>query len=177
ARSGGRLAAAAAGAAQGAGPIDDLFDGRLGVVTALGKRIPIADIYPVFACSIGGTQTERMLSADVQCSVFQIRTPGGEIHTIPVSEIRSFHSLTEDLVKQIERLARERAEAERKAAESQATSESVKDSKPFGFAAFTQLARSLETPMPDPAPAEPAPEPPEAPPEPAPDVHPEADPE
>ncbi len=118
-----------------------------------------------------------MLSADVQCSVFQIRTPGGEIHTIPVSEIRSFHSLTEDLVKQIERSARERAEAERKAAESQATSESVKDSKPFGFAAFTQLARSLETPMPDPAPAEPDPEPPEAPPEPAPDVHPEADPE
>ncbi len=108
----------------------ETFDGRLAVVTDLGVRVPIAEVHPVFACSVPGSEAERQLSNAVQCSVFQIRTPTGEVHTLPVHEIRSIHALSEELMQQLERAAmraQEQSEGE--------------ESRPFGFAAFTSLAR------------------------------------
>lgn len=109
------------------------FDGRMAVITQLGVRIAIADVYPLFACSVGETSLERALSEDVQCSVFQIRTPQGEVHTLPVHEIRSFHSLSEELMRQIA------------AASSRADQSGVKTTVPFGFGAYTSLARAAAT--------------------------------
>lgn len=109
------------------------FDGRLAIVTVQGVRIAIADVFPLFACSIEGSDVARELSADVQCTVFQIRTPQGEVFTLPVHEIRSFHSLSEELMAQIE------------AASARTNSAGTKTTVPFGFGAFTSLARSAET--------------------------------
>lgn len=106
------------------------FDGRMAVITQLGVRIAIADVFPLFACSVGETSLERALSEDVQCSVFQIRTPQGEVHTLPVHEIRSFHSLSEELMRQIA------------AASSREDESGVKTSVPFGFGAYTSLAKA-----------------------------------
>jgi hypothetical protein len=129
--SSGRLSADAKGAATGASPADELFDGRMAVITRLGQRIPIADVYPVFACSVPSHRgaRDRMLASDVQCSIFQIRTPSGEVYTLPVHEIVSIHALSESLLRKMEQAARENAESE-------------EPSAPFGFAAFTSLARS-----------------------------------
>ncbi len=107
----------------------ETFDGRLAVVTDLGVRIPIAEVHPVFACSVPGSEAERQLSHAVQCSVFQIRTPTGEVHTLPVHEIRSIHALSEQLMQQLEQAAMQ-AQAQREGEEA----------RPFGFAAFTSLA-------------------------------------
>lgn len=132
--SGGRLSPTPTGAATSPDPVDPLFDGRMAIVTTLGQRIPIADIYPVFACSLAhGTHAERMLSADVQSTVFQITTPTGEMYTLPVSQIASVHTLTEQLVRQLE------AHAAANAARGTPTNE---PGMPFGFEAFTSLARS-----------------------------------
>lgn len=109
------------------------FDGRMAVITQLGVRIAIADVYPLFACSVGETSLERALSEDVQCSVFQIRRPQGEVHTLPVHEIRSFHSLSEQLMRQIA------------AASSREDQSGVKTTVPFGFGAYTSLAKSATT--------------------------------
>ena len=106
------------------------FDGRMAIVTSLGERIPIADITPLFACSIGGTSHTRALSEDVQCTIFQIRTPSDEVYTFPIQEIRGFHALTAQAMQELE------ANAEANASGSTDT--------PFGFAAFTSLARELE---------------------------------
>lgn len=108
------------------------FDGRMGVVTTQGVRIGIADVYPLFACTIGQTDLERALSEDVQCSVFQIRSPQGEVFTLPVHEIRSFHSLSEELMDQIASAA------------SGEDAEGTRTNVPFGFGAFTSLARAAE---------------------------------
>jgi hypothetical protein len=108
------------------------FDGRLAVVTVQGVRIAIADVFPLFACSIEGSDMARELSADVQCTVFQIRTPQGEVFTLPVHEIRSFHSLSEELMAEIE------------AASARTNAAGTKTTVPFGFGAFTSLARSAE---------------------------------
>ncbi len=105
----------------------DLFDGRLAIISSLGTRIPIGDIKPVFGCGMK-TPGGNWLSNAVECSVFEISTPAGEIFTMPVHEIRSFHSLTPELMKQIEAAAGENEEAD----------------QPFGFAAFRSLARSSE---------------------------------
>ena len=111
----------------------DLFDGRTAVITRLGQRIPIADVYPVFACSVpSASEHDRMLSADVQCSVFQIRTPSGEVYTLPVHEIVAVHALSEALVKRLEEAAAEAFDKEQEG----------ENHQPFGFAAFTSLARS-----------------------------------
>ena len=112
----------------------DLFDGRLAIITTLGHRIPIGDIAPLFACGISGTDAEKSLSTAVECSVFQVRTPDGEVFTLPLHEMRMFHSLTEELV--------ERVKAAARAAEGR---DSPSDA-PFGFAAFTTLARQRGTP-------------------------------
>ncbi len=133
ATSGGRLSVGPKGAATGGSPVHDLFDGRMAVVTRLGQRIPIADVTPLFACSIpsGGpsSATDRAIAADVQCTVFQITTPGGEVYTLPVHEIAMIHSLSHQLVERLQ----------------QATSAQTAnpgDGRPFGFAAFTSLANS-----------------------------------
>lgn len=130
AHSAGRVSATPSGVAMSSAPVNEMFDGRLAVVTKLGQRIPIADVFPVFACSVPMSQADRMLAADVQCTIFQIRTPGGEVYTLPVHEIVAFHSLSEELVRQME------AAAAAAAAEDDETSEGL----PFGFGAFTSLA-------------------------------------
>lgn len=139
AMSSGRLSADAKGASASGSPVDDLFDGRMAVITRLGQRIPIADVYPVFACSVqpvangnGNGTHDRMLSADVQCTIFQIRTPTGEVYTLPVHEIVSVHALSEALMRQLEAAAAEAAE----------DGSGTASGEPFGFAAYTSLSRS-----------------------------------
>ena len=105
----------------------DMFDGRLAIFTALGQRIPIAAVYPLFACGIQTSDADKALSMAVECTVFQIHTPGGEVYTLPLHEIRSFHSLSEDLMEQLNDAA---------------TSQGSDQQEPFGFAAYTSLARS-----------------------------------
>lgn len=152
AASAGRLGATPSAAAAGGSPTAELFDGRMAVITRLGQRIPIADVVPVFACSTnprvaegtgagpnqGRTPHEQRLADDVQCTVFQIRTPTGEVYTLPVSEIASIHALSEQL---IQKLA-EAAQAENSVLEGGA--DGAEAAVPFGFAAFTSLARSQE---------------------------------
>lgn len=117
----------------------DTFDGRLAVVTSLGARIPIAEVHPLFACSVNTSAEQRELSEQVQCTVFQIRTPGGEVYTLPVHEIRSFHALTPELLAQIE--AQARAQDEAAAAGRGEPAEDQDTKRPFGFAAFTSLSQ------------------------------------
>jgi hypothetical protein len=107
----------------------DLFDGRLAVITTLGQRIPIASVYPLFACGIQTSDAEKALSTAVECTVFQVVTPGGEVFTLPLQEIRSFHSLSEQLIEEIKAAATQRVGSEH---------------EPFGFAAYTSLARAGE---------------------------------
>ncbi|HRQ73167.1 MAG TPA: hypothetical protein PLU35_09085 [Phycisphaerales bacterium] len=109
----------------------DMLDGRLAVITAQGQRIPIAAVIPLLACSVGTSQRDRLLSTDLQCSVYQIATPAGEVYTLPLHEIRGFHALSEDLMQQLEQ-----------AAVDQGTRE--KPSMPFGFEAFTSVVRSRQ---------------------------------
>lgn len=130
--SAGRLSASPKGAAMSPGPLDEMFDGRMAVITRLGQRIPIADVYPVFACSVEKNPGDRGLSTDVQCTVFQIRTPGGEVFTIPVHEIVAVHSLSEELVRRMEEAARA----------AQMEEDGSERAMPFGFAAFTSLAQA-----------------------------------
>jgi hypothetical protein len=129
----GRLSATASGAATGTSPEHEMFDGRMAVITRLGQRIPIADVYPVFACSVPTARGmgERMRSADVQCSIFQIRTPTGEVYTLPVHEIMAVHSLSESLVRKMESLAAAKAGLK-----------PDEEKEPFGFAAFRRLGES-----------------------------------
>lgn len=111
----------------GADP-DNVFDGRLAVITSLGQRIPIAEVHPVFACGIRGPEGANLLSAIVECSVFEIRTPGGEVYTLPIHEIKAFHALTPELVEELGKAA--------------GVHEEGNATEPFGFAAFTSLARN-----------------------------------
>ncbi|MCB9845790.1 MAG: hypothetical protein H6811_07400 [Phycisphaeraceae bacterium] len=112
----------------------ETFDGRLAIITDLGQRVPIAEVHPLFACSVPGTQAQRDLSMAVQCTVFQIRTPAGEVHTLPLHEIRAFHALSDEL---IERLKHAAAQA--------GAGDAMQDqSEPFGFAAFTSLSKTEE---------------------------------
>ncbi len=106
------------------------FDGRMAVVTARGERIPIAEVHPLFACSLGGSARERSLSADVQCTIFQVRTPAGEVYTLPLAEIVGIHALTPELMEQLEE------------ANARQTGEGPSGERPFGFAALTSIARS-----------------------------------
>lgn len=109
------------------------FDGRLAIITTQGARIPIAEVHPVFACSVNTSAEQRELSEEVQCTVFQIRTPGGEVYTLPVHEIRAFHALTPELLARIEEQAKRQESS---------ASEDSQSRGPFGFAAFTSLARN-----------------------------------
>lgn len=122
----------------------NLFDGRLAVLTHAGERIPIAEVFPLFACGLDGNREERWLSTAVECTVFQIRTPGGEVYTLPLHQIRAFHSLTPQLMKRLERLARKAQDREDAAAKGRG--EEPGERLPFGFAAFTTLARGMPRP-------------------------------
>ncbi|MCC5823720.1 MAG: hypothetical protein LAT64_10695 [Phycisphaerales bacterium] len=127
----GRLAPTPTAAANSPSPDNEMFDGRMGVITTLGQRIPIADVVPVFACSAAASDTDRNLSGDVQCSIFRIRTPGGEIYTMPITQIVGIHSMSDALAKQLEAAAQEMEEKDADG-----------NKMPFGFAAYTSLARS-----------------------------------
>ncbi len=129
--SSGRLDTGPVAANASTSPVDDLFDGRMGVITTLGQRIPIADIIPVFACSMPACDADRARANDVQCTVYRITTPTGESYTLPISQIIGVHSLTEALIEQLEDAAAEEEEGE---------AERV----PFGFGAYTSLAQSEE---------------------------------
>lgn len=119
--------------APGAHP-DMPLDGRVAVLTKAGERIPIADVRPLLACSVPGTEAERALSIDVQCTIFQIVAPSGEVFTLPLHEIRGIHALSESLMERLRESSRRQDEASGRPGDAD-------DSKPFGFAAFTSLAR------------------------------------
>jgi len=133
AASSGRLGTGPSAAESSVSPVDNLFDGRMGVITSLGQRIPIADIIPVFACSMDSCDGDRSRSQDVQCTIYRITTPTGESYTLPISQIIGVHSLSDSLVEQLESNAVE---------EESDQSERV----PFGFGAYTSLAKSEEEP-------------------------------
>ncbi len=132
ANSSARLSPTPTAAQHSTSPVDDLFDGRMGIITSLGQRIPIADIFPVFACSSVGSRADRERSADVQCTIFRVTTPTGETYTLPISQIIGIHSLSEDLINQLESASEELREQEMENG----------NRVPFGFAAYTSLARS-----------------------------------
>jgi len=111
-------------------PRGHLFDGRLAIISTHGTRIPIGAVYPLFACSIDATAADKALSIAVECTVFQIHTPSGEVFTMPLHEMRSFHALSEDLIREIAKSSRADGGADGDGGE------------PFGFAAFTSLSRS-----------------------------------
>lgn len=114
----------------GADP-ENIFDGRMAIITSLGQRIPIAAVQPVFACGVRGKHGPDWLSTTVECTVFEIRTPGGQAFTLPVHEVHCFHSLTPELLEHI-----------RQAAQAAGGGPGDEAEQPFGFAAFTSLARS-----------------------------------
>ncbi len=102
------------------------LDGRLSILTHAGERIPIAEVHPLFACSIPGTDADRDLSAAVQCSVYRVVTPSGEAFTLPLSEVRAFHAVSEELQRRIQ---------EEMGGVESGTGE------PFGFAAFAETSK------------------------------------
>lgn len=103
-----------------------MFDGRIAIITTRGERIGIGAVSPVFACSVMDMPGVRGLAHDVECTVFQIETPEGEVFTLPLQEIRAIHALSHELIEEINSASRERDGGE----------------MPFGFEAFTSLARS-----------------------------------
>lgn len=126
----GRLSASPVGAAGSGSPTADLFDGRLAVITKLGQRIAIADIFPLFACSLPMNARDSVLAMEVQCTVYQVRTPAGEVFTVPLHEIAAFHTLSAQLVERLQQAAGGPSDTPQG------------DRKPFGFAAFTSLTKA-----------------------------------
>ncbi len=129
----------------------EMFDGRIAVLTHAGERIPIGEVAPMFACSILQADSwERAAAVAVECTVFRIKTPAGELYTLPIREIRGMHAMTPELLKHIEQ------EAIQRIADNP-------DKPPFGLAAFTTVHREQMTEVEDGA-AGPAETPPAAPP-------------
>lgn len=118
------------GLSMASGREPQLMDGRFAIITRRGRRIPIAQVFPLFACSLTGGGAEHALAVAVECTVFRITTPDGEVFTLPLHEVRAIHSLTEELVKRLEQDAME------------TMSRRGARSTPFGFAAFTSEGRS-----------------------------------
>lgn len=106
---------------------ESILDGRIAVITNYGERIPIVEVKPLFAMGVDRSPETRALSMAVECSVFQIRSPKGMVYTLPIHEIRGIRAMSEELMDELE------AHANR---EDQSTTH------PFGFAAFTSLARA-----------------------------------
>ena len=105
----------------------EIMDGRVSLITALGERIPVSGVEPLFPCSIVDDPKSRALCMAVQCTVFNIRTPVGEIVTLPLNQIVSVRVLSDELLKQLE------AAASRVSAGG--------EGEPFGFAAYTSLSK------------------------------------
>lgn len=105
----------------------EIADGRLAVLTHGGERVAIAAVHPLFACTVNVSPQDRALSELVQCTVFEIHTPDGEVVTLPLEEIRGLHALSDDLVDKLRAM--------------QSSDRTGAGSEPFGFAAFTSLAR------------------------------------
>lgn len=124
----------------------ELFDGRFAVLTHQGERIPIAGVTPIFACSVPGSQAERDASAAVQCTVFRIQTPGGEVFTLPIQQIRALHTMTPELLEQLQRATGEDGDEGEEGAEGMLAHGG---GKPFGFAAFTALPKRAHEPAPE----------------------------
>lgn len=112
----------------------ELFDGRIAVLTRGGERVPVAQVTPMFACGIPGSASERAASIAVECTVFRIRTPGGEVFTFPLAEIRGIHTLTPELMRELEREAGKRSGEGGEAGDT-----------PFGLAAFRSITNASET--------------------------------
>lgn len=127
----GRVAPTPTGAASSTTPASDMFDGRMGVITVQGQRIPVADVIPVFACSAPSSDNSRTLSSDIQCTVFRIRTPSGETYTLPITQIVGVHSISAAVAEQMEAAAQEMEETDADG-----------NKMPFGFAAYTSLAKA-----------------------------------
>lgn len=117
----------------------ELFDGRFAVLTHAGERIAIGRIFPLFACSIPGSSWEREQSTAVQCTIFRIITPDGEVFTLPVHEVRGMHSLTPELVEQLQKMA----EAQQSGGNGGEDGEDAPP-RPFGLAAFAALPKGPE---------------------------------
>lgn len=115
----------------------ELFDGRIAVLTHGGERIPVAEVAPVFACGIPGSPAERAASIAVECTVFRIRTPSGEVFTLPLSEIRGVHTLSPELMQELAKEQRVDEEPD-----------SEENTRPFGLAAFRSITQSSEVPPP-----------------------------
>ena len=130
AESAGRTGTGPTDAEMSSSPTSHLFDGRMAIMTVSGQRIPIADVYPMFAFSVPGDAETRARSGDVQCTVFRITTPTGENFTLPISQITGVHSLSQSLIEKIEQ------------AEEALEGGAPEDRIPFGFGAYTSLARS-----------------------------------
>ncbi len=113
----------------------EITDGRLGVMTHGGERIAIKGVVPLFSLSVPTNPEQRMLSVAVQCTVFEIHTPDGEVVTVPLEEIRGVHSLSEDLIEQLKAMSQAR--------------QIESGEEPFGFAAFTSMAREQEVEIED----------------------------
>lgn len=154
----GRLSPGPSAANSSTSPLDEIFDGRMAVITTLGQRIPIADVFPVFAFSVSGCAEDRARSGDVQCTVFRITTPTGETYTLPIAQIVGVHTLSESLIDQLEDAHNQGQEDD-------------ENKVPFGFSAYTSMARSeqqahqqhQESQEPQPAPPETQETPPEPP--------------
>ncbi|MBY0263366.1 MAG: hypothetical protein K2Q20_13540, partial [Phycisphaerales bacterium] len=129
----------------------DQFDGRFAVLTRSGERIPIAHVFPLFACSISGSQEDRDMSAAVQCTVFRIVTPSGEVFTLPVHEIRAMHTLSSELVERLQRSATkdDAGTTDRSDARGDKDATDDDEERPFGFAAYTSLPKLPPMPAPD----------------------------
>jgi hypothetical protein len=108
-----------------------MSDGRIGLVTNQGQRIPIARVFPVFAATVEQNPRLIQLSDVLQCTVFQIETPSGEVYTLPLHEIRGMHAISEQTMEQMAQKARK-----------QRPRKNAEEAEPFGFAAFTSLARA-----------------------------------
>lgn len=112
----------------------EVFDGRFAVLTHSDERIAIQTIFPLFACSIPGSSFELEASMALQCSVYRIITPEGEVFTLPLHEIRGLHALTNELVEKLQAAAE--AESQEEGGGGSA--------RPFGLAAFTSLTRAQQ---------------------------------
>lgn len=117
----------------------ELFDGRSAILTHQGERIAIAQLQPVFAVSVPKDGSQHDASIAVQCTVFRVQTPGGEVFTLPIQEIRGLHMLTPELVNKLQQLE----------ADEEDDSHPGKSEHPFGFAAFAALPKKEPAPPPE----------------------------
>lgn len=123
----------------------ELFDGRFAVLTKGGERIPIAELTPVFAVTVADSDIDLETSMAVQCTVFRVQTPSGEVFTVPLQEIRALHTMTPALLDRLQRAAvrdrPRRRSARRGPGAERADEDDDDDRQPFGFAAFTALPK------------------------------------